>query len=655
MATLEDLLIRIGIDSKKAKSGAAGLKKDLGKAWKGMQAGAAVAGAAIGGAVVTGMQSMIESSKPVALLQAQLGATGSVAEDMGRAAGDLYNRGVVDSMETAAGTIRAIWQNQLLPEGAIKKDVDRVAGHLSTLSMISEEEAGKVSNAVKQMMRNGLVRNADEAMDLLVRGVQSGVNKAGDLFDTFNEYGTQFRKMGLSGADSMGLMNQAIRAGARDADTAADAIKEFSIRAIDGSKLSTKAFQSLGMDAKGMAHDLAAGGDTARDAFGLVLTELKKVEDPVKRNAIAVGLFGTKAEDLGDALFAMDLDTAAKGLGDVAGAADKAGQTLEQSAGAKLESFKRKALAGLTEELAKLLPAVEAVFGWIQRNQAWVKPLAVVIGILAVAIGIATAATWAWNAALMVNPITWIILAIVALVAVIVYLATKTRFFQTIWEGLWGFMKAVGRWFAGPFAGFFVTLWNKIVASLQRAKQQFMTAINFIKNIVLGWYRFQVSVITGIINYFIKVVNYVRSIPGKIRGALSSMWDGMKSGFRSAINWVISKWNSLHFTIPSFSILGKSFGGGTIGVPNIPHLADGGVVQARPGGTLVRMAEAGEDEVAAPISKLPDLGGKEPTVIVLQADDSRASRMLLELLRTAVKDRGGDVQVVVGQRKAKVT
>lgn len=637
MATLEDLLIKIGIDSKGAKKGAEGFKRDLSKTWGAVKRGAAIGGAAAGAALVAGMQTVIESSKPVALLEAQLGGSAEFAGKAGQAAGDLYARGVVDSMDTAAATVRSAFQQGLIPQDAVQADVDRVAAKLSTLSMVSEEEAGKVAAAVQQAVRNGLVKNVDEGMDLMVAGIQGGVNKSEDLFDTFNEYGTQFRKLGLGGAQSMGLMQQAIKAGARDADTAADALKEFSIRAIDGSKSTAEGFKALGLDAERMGASIGKGGDIANEALDITLDKLRGIEDPVKRADTAVKLFGTKAEDLGDALFAMDPSSAADGLGEFAGAADKAGKTLEQSAGAKLEAFKRKALAGLTTELAKMIPAIESAFGFLQRNSSWVKPLAIGLGALAVVIGIITAVTWAWNAALAVSPITWIVLAIVALIAVIVYLATKTRFFQTIWEAVWGFMKKVGAWFAGPFANFFVTLWKKITASLSRAKQQFLSVITFIKNLVLGWYRFQVSVVARIISTFIRVVNYVRAIPRRIRGALSRMWDGMKAGFRSAINWVISKWNSLSFRIPSFTILGKSFGGGTVGTPKIPHLADGGLVPATPGGRLVVMGEAGEDEIAAPVSKLPDLqgDGDRPLVIELApGGEAEFRKWILKTVRT---------------------
>ncbi len=50
----------------------------------------------------------------------------------------------------------------------------------------------------------------------------------------------------------------------------------------------------------------------------------------------------------------------------------------------------------------------------------------------AAATGIATAAQWLWNVAMDANPIALIIIGIAALVAAIIWIATKTTWFQTM-------------------------------------------------------------------------------------------------------------------------------------------------------------------------------------------------------------------------------
>lgn len=619
MSTLADLLIEIGIDAKEVARGGAEVEGKLKKTWASVGKAAAIGGAAIGAALLAGIDSIIETSKPMALLQAQLGGSDEFAAEMGKNAGAVYAKGVVTSMEEAAGAVRDVWQNKLVPEDASDAAIQAVSNKLVALAQTTESSTKDVSVAVSQMLRNGLVKSADEAFDVIQKGVTAGVNKSDDLLDTFNEYGTQFRKLGLSGPKALGLLSQAIKGGARDADTAADALKEFSIRAIDGSTTTAQGFKLLGLDGKEMGAQIANGGADAEAGLYATLDALREIKDPVKQAQAATALFGTKAEDLGAALFDMNPETAVKGLGKFKGAATAAGDALEQSAGAKLESFKRKLQSGLTDQLAKAIPYIEKTFGWLQKNSGWVTPLATGLGILAAAIGLVVAVQWAWNAALALSPVTWIVIGILALIAVIVLVATKTKFFQTIWSAVWGFMKGVGAWFAGPFAGFFVMLWRKIVAFAVGVKNAVMTNFTQWKLLFNNVKNWVISAVNAIVAKIGQMINNFRSARSRIASILSGFWDGLKAGFRVAINWVISKWNQLHFSIPSFSILGKSFGGGTVGVPRIPQLADGALVKARPGGTLVNVGEGGADEAVMPLDRIPDPAqGRAERPIVVQ-------------------------------------
>jgi phage-related minor tail protein len=636
MATLADLLIEIGIDPKGVDKGSKSVQGKMQKTWGNIQKGAAIGGAAVGAALMAGMASIIETSKPVALLQAQLGATGEFAGDVGEAAGKLYARGVVGSMEDATASIKAVWQNGLVDEDATNADIEKVGASLSNLAMISEDEVGNVSNAVKQMMRNGLIDNVQEGFDLLTRGVQQGVNKSGDLFDTYNEYGTQFRQLGLDGATSMGLMNQAIKAGARDADTAADALKEFAIRAIDGSTTSAAGFKALGLDAEKMTAQIAQGGPKASAGLSTVLDKLKEIKDPVKQNAAAVALFGTKAEDLGDALFAMDPGTAAAGLGKVAGAAKKAGDTLEQSAGAKLEAFKRQAQSAFVDQLAKAIPYIEATFGWLQKNSSWVQPLAIALGILATAIGIMVIAQMAWNAALALSPVTWIVLGIALIIAGIVLLATKTRFFQATWEAIWGFLKMVGGWIKTVFVGYFTFMFKLFMTIVKGIWTGVKMYFGFWAGLFLKVKSWAVTAVMFIWNKFKAFIGFLIAIPAKVRAKLGGMWDTLKTGFKVAINYVIGKWNSLSFSVPSFTILGKTFGGQTLGTPDIPMLADGGIVKASRGGTIVRVGEGGQDEAVVPLGRGSaglSRGEQAAPVLVIEGAETEFRRWLMKSIR----------------------
>lgn len=245
----------------------------------------------------------------------------------------------------------------------------------------------------------------------------------------------------------------------------------------------------------------------------------------------------------------------------------------------------------------------------------------------AVAAGVATAAQWLWNVAMTANPIGLIIVGIAALIAVIVLIATKTTWFQTIWRVTWGAIKvaaqAVGEWFAGPFVNFWVAAWN------------------FLKGLVVGYYTF-------VFNIFLKVVDFVASVPGKIAAAARGMWDGVKEAFRAVLNWIYSKWNSIHLTLPSINLgpLG-SFGGFELRVPQIPYLETGGTI-TRGGAAVVADRNGQGGEVVslprgAQVSPLPTGGGVQRVELVLRGTD----REFLTFLRKIIKDNGG-LQVALG-------
>lgn len=79
------------------------------------------------------------------------------------------------------------------------------------------------------------------------------------------------------------------------------------------------------------------------------------------------------------------------------------------------------------------------------------------------------------------------------------------------------------------------------------------------------------------------LVSFVGRMPGAISKGASGMFNGIKVAFRDAINWIIRAWNGLQFKIPGFDPPGPGpkFGGFTLGAPDIPQLAHGGLVSGR--------------------------------------------------------------------------
>ncbi|WP_298773424.1 phage tail tape measure protein [uncultured Rhodococcus sp.] len=354
----------------------------------------------------------MEQEKTQDLFQARTGVTEGQARKFGLAAGESYADAFGESVEGNLDTAKFALRNGLLDPAATQRDAEKMINSLDGVSMIMEEEIPAVARAAGQALKTGFAVDAQDAFDLFTKATQLGLNNSEDFLDTVVEYGTQFRKLGLTGADSIGLMSQAVKAGARDTDTAADALKEFSIRAIDGSELSAKAFAdlayeqdgvalsqqdlisnnakmaegfgTLGFNAEEMGKKIAGGGEGAREALGQVLDKLRGVGDEQERAAIATALFGTKAEDLGEALFAMDLDTAIQSMNDYEGAAWRAINVMGGNASTSVEGAMRSielAGDGMKAALAQAFgPYIKEFADNISNNRAGVIQFFIDVG-----------------------------------------------------------------------------------------------------------------------------------------------------------------------------------------------------------------------------------------------------------------------------------
>lgn len=374
--------------------------------------GIAVLGLAAGAALAAAIQDGLQSEMDRDLFQAQTGVTNAQAHKFATAAGESFADAFGQSVNDNLSTTKVALQNGLLDPGSTQRDAEAMINSLSGVSDILGEEIPAVAAAAGHALKTGFAYDAQDAFDLIVKGSQMGLNVSEDWLDTINEYGVQFKKLGLSGADSIGLMSQALKAGARDTDITADALKEFSIRAIDGSKLSAEGFAALayeqdgaaasqeqlienngkmmdgfgklGFNAEEMTEKISKGGESAREGLGQVLDKLRGIEDPAERAAAATALFGTQSEDLGDALFAMDLDTATQGLNDYEGAAQRAINIMGGNAGTSIQGAMNSiqlASDGFKAALADAFgPYIQKFADYISNNRAGVIQFFIDVG-----------------------------------------------------------------------------------------------------------------------------------------------------------------------------------------------------------------------------------------------------------------------------------
>lgn len=216
------------------------------------------------------------------------------------------------------------------------------------------------STRAAEAIRKNFGSSAEEAFSLIAAGAQNGLDYSGELIDTINEYSSQFAKLGFDADGMFNILQAGADGTAWNLDKVGDAIKEFSIRAIDGSDTTVEAFTSLGYNAEELMATFAAGGEGANDAFFDVLDTLMAVDDQVERDALGVALFGTQWEDLGV--------EAMEAMANASQAAYDTGDALEQINQVKYNDLD-SALQGIGRQIeVALLPAADAMYQSLMSN-----------------------------------------------------------------------------------------------------------------------------------------------------------------------------------------------------------------------------------------------------------------------------------------------
>lgn len=534
------------------------------------------------------------------------------------------------------------------------------------------------STRAAEAIRKNFGSSAEEAFSLIAAGAQNGLDYSGELIDTINEYSSQFSKLGFTADGMFNLLQSGADSTAWNLDKVGDAIKEFSIRAIDGSDTTVAAFKDLGYNAEEIMATFAAGGEGANEAFFDVINTLLDVDDQVKRDALGVALFGTMWEDLGvEAMEAMagasqaaydtegaleqinqvrynDLDSALQGIGrqmevSLLPAADAVYQSLMDSMPEITEAMEEVSpvIAEIAEDFAdwaggaisdglpvlvdgikdfadwagKAYDKAQPFLSFLWEHKGTVLAVAAALRVLGPAIGAVTTAmsmyskakgfvallqqsgkitqiTGAFKAfgSALMGPLG-IIIAVAAAIALLyknwdTVKAWLVNFGNTVNQIWTNFSNMVGNAIAAigekfPLLGAYLQgWWESIQAAVENVKAIFQNIIDFISNVFSGNWS---AAWQNIVNIF-----------GNLFGMIVNLAKAPINGVISAINWVLSKINSISVTIPDWV---PGVGGTTLGfnIPTIPQLAEGGIATSP---TLAEIGEGGEPEAVMPLSKL---------------------------------------------------
>ena len=171
---------------------------------------------------------------------------------------------------------------------------------------------------------------------------------------------------------------------------------------------------------------------------------------------------------------------------------------------------------------------------------------------------------------------------------------------------------------AALLKGDFGAVWDAI-------KQMVEDAFNAIGDFIRTW--------------FDTTINFIKNIDDSIDRAARGMFDGIKNAFKDAINFIIRGWNALEFRVPGFSIGPIGYDGFTLGVPDIPMLADGGIVNKA---TLAVIGEAGPEAVVPLDQMRGGIGGATYNITVQAGvgDPGSIGQSVVEAI-TAYERRNG--------------
>ncbi|GIO33127.1 hypothetical protein J2TS6_42680 [Paenibacillus albilobatus] len=225
--------------------------------------------------------------------QAATGMTKQEMAEISKSAKNLYNQNLGESWEdlTDAMTIAKQVTKQ---QG---KELENTTKNAIVYRDVFKGDFAESLKTADTMAKNFGITN-DEAFNLLAQGAQKGLDKSGELLDSANEYSVYFKTLGFEANQMFDIFGAGLEKGAFNLDKVGDAMKEFGIRSKDGSKNSAEGFQAMGLNAKKMTAEFAAGGPRAQKAFYQVMDALEKMKDPAKKNIATINLFGTQAEDM---------------------------------------------------------------------------------------------------------------------------------------------------------------------------------------------------------------------------------------------------------------------------------------------------------------------------------------------------------------------
>lgn len=534
----------------------------------------------------------------MARVQASTGASAEQMKQIEEAARAVFSSGMGESFDEVARAMSTIKQ----VGGLDGKELESATKNAMALGKTFDMDVNETARATSALMKNFGI-DGQKAFDLIAYAAQNGANKNGDLLDTFNEYAVQYQALGFTAEQFAAHLVKGAEDGAFSIDKVGDAIKEFNIRAKDGSKSSMEAFAALGLNGQKATQMFAAGGQSAQVAFAEVVKRLSEMEDPVARNAAGVALFGTQFEDL--EVKALEGFKAIQGsLPQIEGTMQQVSRAISSDLGSQLRIVSRSfmdlllpaadaAAKAITDQMPNISKALAALAPQIEAlSQAFTKALPVITQwfnkslsgamsfvsfVLENFNAIATAVAYAGSAFLILRGVfqglkvvvtvtKWVLMARQAFItyrvsAVAAAVASKAtavamNLLSVAVKGVGAAMKFL---MANPIVLFLAGLVAAGVAVYKNWDELKAMAVSAAQVISGAWS----SAMTSIQGFFANTFD-----------SLATIMKGPINTIIAMINSIVESINGMAFNVPDWvpAIGGQKFG---VELPKIPQLAEG--------------------------------------------------------------------------------
>lgn len=536
---------------------------------------------------------------------AKTGLSSAAAENFEDVMVDIYNDKFGESFDDIAESMATVRTNLGdMDFGALKKTTENALLLRDTFDFDVNESTRAASALMTQF---GV--DSDTAFSLIAEGAQYGLNKNGDLLDIINEYSVQFKDAGYGAEEMFGMLVNGTNAGTWSVDKLGDAVKEFNIRASDGTvgeviKENAKAFGLTKAEANALAAEVGSG---SVEAYQKLRDKLSAVDDDTQRYQLGVSMFGTMWEDLGEETVMALLNTESEIMATTE-ALDDINAVKYDDLGSALEGVKRNLETSVAEPIQQnVMPAVNEfiedvdwqgvgdtigqVFGvvvdgaialvnavkesvqWMQEHKAVVAVVATAVGVLTTAItaynivqGIKNAmdaanvtTVWALVAAHVaqaaaaiaaIAPYVLIVAAIAAVIAIIVLLVKNwdkvVEAVKKCWEKVKETLSKWGKWIDENVIQPVVEFFKGLWDGIVNI---FKSIIDWVKNNWKSIVLFLINPFAGVFNYlytnFEGFRNFIDNVVQSVKQFFVDMWNGIKSSVSSIVNWVKNAWDTI--------------------------------------------------------------------------------------------------------------